>query len=285
MIKRTIVAACMALAAFAAPSRAAEPAPRHIVSFNLCADQLLLTLADPAQIAGLSPYALDPLLSVTTAQATPFPRLDWDAESIVNLAPDLVLVGPSTRPTRAMLAAMGIRVVEVDLVGTLEDAQRQAREIGALIGHPDRGEALARQLAEAQARLAAVALNPPRSALVIQRSGYREGPASLVSAMLAVAGLRPPSRAAGGAGGFKSAQQGGFVSLEQLLVDGPDVLVLQDPPRAATDQGALFITHPALLARYRPDRRIDLPERYTVCGGPSLVQGLDVLTQAVKRLR
>ncbi|MBN9583704.1 MAG: ABC transporter substrate-binding protein [Afipia sp.] len=284
MIKRTIVAACMALAAFTAPSRATEPAPRRIVSFNLCADQLLLTLADPAQIAGLSPYALDPLLSVTTAQAAPFPRLDWDAESIVNLAPDLVLVGPSTRPTRAMLAAMGMRVVEVDLVGTPEDAQRQAREIGALIGHPERGEALARALEAAQARLAAAALNPPRSALVIQRSGYREGPASLVSAMLAVAGLRPPSRAVGG-GGFQSAQQGGFVSLEQLLVDGPDVLVLQDPPREATDQGALFITHPALLARYGPDRRIDLPERYTVCGGPSLVQGLDALTQAVKKLR
>jgi iron complex transport system substrate-binding protein len=290
MIKRTIVAACIALAARTAlvpagDAVAAGTAPRRIVSFNLCADQLLLTLADPGQIAGLSPYAVDPLLSVTTAQAKPFPRLDWDAESIVNLAPDLVLVGPSRRPTRAMLGAMGIRVVEVDLINNLADAQRQARDIGALLGHPERGEALVRDLAQAEARLSAAAIKPPRTAVVIQREGYREGPASLASSMLSIAGLRPPARSSLGAGGFMSAEQGGFVSLEHLLTDGPDVLVLQDPPRAAGDQGALFITHPALLARYGPDRRIDLPERYTVCGGPSLVQGLDYLTQAIQRLR
>ncbi len=78
--------------------------------------------------------------------------------------------------------------------------------------------------------------------------------------MLTVAGLRPPANSLSGFGGF--------VSLEQLLIDGPDVLVLQDPPQDAGDQGALFITHPALLTRYGLNRRIDLPSRYTLCGGP-----------------
>lgn len=82
-----------------------------------------------------------------------------------------------------------------------------------------------------------------------------------------------------------SAEQGGFVSLEHLLTDGPDVLVLQDPPPEARDQGALFITHPALLARYGANRRIDLPERYTLCGGPPLLQGLDYLAKAIKALK
>lgn len=82
-----------------------------------------------------------------------------------------------------------------------------------------------------------------------------------------------------------SAEQGGFVSLEHLLTGGPDVLVLQDPPREAQDQGALFITHPALLARYGANRRIDLPERYTLCGGPPLLQGLDYLARAIKALK
>ena len=43
---------------FSAPAFA--DAPRRIVSFNLCADQLVVALADPEQIAGLSPYAADP---------------------------------------------------------------------------------------------------------------------------------------------------------------------------------------------------------------------------------
>ncbi len=289
MIKRTIFAGLLVFVIFTAlcgtaPVARADGPPKRIVSFNLCADQLLLALADPAQIAGLSPYAVNPVLSVMTEKAAAFPRLDWDAESVVNLAPDLVLGGPSHRPIHAMLSAMGIRVVDVELIRNLADARRQAIELGKLVGHPERGEALARQLEQAEARLASVALKPPLTAEVIQREGYREGPASLASGMLSIAGLRAPDRASG-AGGFMSASQGGFTSLEQLLTSGPDVLVLQDPPGEARDQGALFITHPALLARYSANRRIDLPERYTLCGGPPLVQGLDYLAQAIKPLK
>lgn len=289
MIKKTtfagmLAAMLMALSSPAQPVRA-DGRPKRIVSFNLCADQLLLALADPGQIAGLSPYAINPLLSVMTDNAAPFPRLDWDAESVVNLAPDLVLGGPSHRPIHAMLSAMGIRVVDVELIRNLADARRQAIEVGKLVGHPERGEALARKLEEAEARLAAAAVKPPLTALVIQREGYREGPASLASGMLSIAGLRPPDRKASGAGGFMAAEQGGFVSLEHLLTNGPDVLVLQDPPREARDQGALFITHPALLTRYGPNRRIDLPERYTLCGGPPLIEGLDYLARVIETLK
>lgn len=288
-MKKTSFAGMLAAIAVAlgsmAPAVSADGPPKRIVSFNLCADQLLLALADPAQIAGLSPYAVNPLLSVMTERAAAFPRLDWDAESVVNLAPDLVLGGPSHRPIHAMLSAMGIRVVDVALIRNIADARRQAIEVGKLVGHPERGEALARQIEQAEMRLAAMAINPPLTALVIQREGYREGPASLASGMLSIAGLRPPDRTAPGAGGFMAAEQGGFVSLEHLLTNGPDVLVLQDPPREARDQGALFITHPALLTRYGPNRRIDLPERYTLCGGPPLLQGLDYLARAIKALK
>lgn len=287
MIKKTIftgLLAAMMLGSGAQSVRADGP-PKRIVSFNLCADQLLLALADPGQIAGLSPYAVNPLLSVMTDKAAQFPRLDWDAESVVNLAPDLVLGGPSHRPIHTMLSAIGIRVVDVELIRNLADARRQAVELGRLVGHPERGEALARKLEKAEARLAAVALTPPLTALVIQREGYREGPASLASGMLSIAGLRPPDRVASSAGGFMAAEQGGFVSLEHLLTSGPDVLVLQDPPRDARDQGALFITHPALLARYGANRRIDLPERYTLCGGPPLIAGLDYLAKAIEALK
>ena len=289
MMKKTSFAGMLAALAVAlggmTPAASADGPPKRIVSFNLCADQLLVALADPAQIAGLSPYAVNPLLSVMTEKAAAFPRLDWDAESVVNLAPDLVLGGPSHRPIHAMLSAMGIRVVDVALIRNIADARRQAIEVGKLVGHPERGEALARQIEQAEMRLAAMAINPPLTALVIQREGYREGPASLASGMLSIAGLRPPDRTAPGAGGFMAAEQGGFVSLEHLLTNGPDVLVLQDPPREARDQGALFITHPALLTRYGPNRRIDLPERYTLCGGPPLLQGLDYLARAIKALK
>ncbi len=120
---------------------------------------------------------------------------------------------------------------------------------------------------DSETRLAKSALSPPRTASVIERGGYAEGEASLITAMLKTAGLQSPLDAAGGFGSF--------ISMETLLTDGPDILVLRDVPREASDQGALFITHPAILARYGANRRIELASRYSLCGGPALLQGLD----------
>lgn len=277
MIKKTVGVWLSLCALWFAPSAAmAADTPRRIVSFNLCTDQLLLALADPEQIAGLSPYAVNPAMSVMTAAAAPYRKLDWDAESVVDLAPDLVLTAPSHRPVRAMLASMGVRVAEIPFIVDIEAAKRQAREVGALVGHPERGEALAREIDAAERKLASASASRARTALLIGRGGYTEGAASLPSAMLRAAGFRPPAIAPKGFGGF--------VSLERLLVDGPEVLVTQDVPREAQDQGALYITHPAVVARYA-ERRINLPARYTLCGGPALLQGLEYLGNAVKALR
>jgi len=275
-IKRTGLGIVLVLLGLTAPALAVDP-PRRIVSFNLCADQLLLVLADPSQIAALSPYATDDTLSVMVSKAASFPKTDWNTESVVNLSPDLVLTGFSDRPARALLSATGLRVVQVDLVKDLVSARAQVREIGALVGHPERGEALAQKLEQAESELRSAALRPPRTALIVQREGYTEGTESLASSMLSAAGLKPPANAVGGFGGF--------ISMETLLTNGPDVLVLQEPTRGASDQGALFLTHPALLASYGPNRRINLPSRYTLCGGPALLQGLDELKSQLKNLR
>ncbi len=50
------------------PAVAAD-APRRVVSFNVCADQLVIALADPGQIVALSPYARDPAISVVAEKA------------------------------------------------------------------------------------------------------------------------------------------------------------------------------------------------------------------------
>ena len=78
-----------ALAVYSAVGRRrteASDAPRRVVSFNLCADQLVVALADPEQIAGLSPYAADSALSVVADKARAFRKLDWQAESTLAAA-------------------------------------------------------------------------------------------------------------------------------------------------------------------------------------------------------
>src|SRR3569623_1776602 len=75
------------------------------------------------------------------------------------------------------------------------------------------------------------------------------------------------------------------MDMETLLTAGPDILVLQETASHASDQGALFLTHPALRARYDETKRISLPSRYTLCGGPALLEGLGVLKDALKMRR
>ncbi len=258
-------------------SAQADAAPRRIISFNLCADQLVLALADPGQIVGLSPYAADPSLSVMAEAARKYPRLDWQAESTIPLQPDLVLVGAWDRPvTRRMLDALGYRVAEVEDVTSIAAARAQILRVAALLGHPDRGLQLARALDAARARLAAQPRPPLSTALVVERGGFAAGSATLAAALLDEVGLHPPPGAPRGIGGF--------VPLERLLVLKPDVIAIKDRPRTAADQGALYLTHPALRGAYPPNRQIDLPTRYALCGGPALIAALDHLGEALAAL-
>src|SRR3546814_15184283 len=56
-------------AASPVPSAKAPAIPQRIVSMNLCADQLVLALADRGQIAGLTKNAPDPELSGEAVKA------------------------------------------------------------------------------------------------------------------------------------------------------------------------------------------------------------------------
>jgi iron complex transport system substrate-binding protein len=264
------------LAILLSASAASADAPRRVVSFNQCADQLVLALADPGQIAGLSPYAADPSLSAVAEQARAFPRLDWQAESTIALGPDLVLIGQNDRPvTKHILRSQGLRLYEIPLIADIEVARRQIVEVAAVLGHPERGATLLAELDAARARLHAAPKPPYHTALLVNRGGYTAGTHSLAAALLTEAGLKPPPGAPRG--------YGGYVQLERLLVLRPDVIVLNNPPGTG-DQGSYNLSHPALDALYPPQRRIILPARYTICGGIALVAAFDYLTELLTRL-
>ena len=270
------LASCFAGLAFCAAAASSE-APRRVVSFNLCADQLVVALADPAQIAGLSPYATDPSLSVVAQAARPYRRLDWQAEATIMLQPDLVFVGPNDRSlTRRLLVAQGLRVEQTGFVTDLDSARKQIRDMAALLGHPERGERLVASLEQARARLHARKRLPFATALVVERGGYTQGPSSLAALLLSEAGLRPPADAPAG--------YGGFIALEKFLMLRPDLVFIKDPPATPEDQGSLFFMHPAMRALYPKQQRIALPTRYTMCGGPALIEALDYVAASLAAL-
>ena len=268
--RRGHAAACLLLCAGAAQ---AQPAPR-IVSINLCTDHLLAATADSAQVLGFSPYFRNGTLSQAGAAFAAVPVLSGTAEDVLTLQPDLVLAGRFTRrATREMLRAKGLRVEEFDVVRSLDDARRQITRMGALVGHPDRAAAQVAAINAASARARAAASKRPLTVLPLQRRGWVSGQDSLMTSLLQEVGL------------LNAAQPGsGQMSLEAIVALHPDLLLVGRDDNRAEDQGRAFLLHPALSRLYPPSRRITMPERLTVCGGPALADALDVLARAVDRL-
>lgn len=255
----------------------AGSAPARIVSINLCTDELLIALADPGQIAGLSIYATSPTLSFFAREAGHFRHDAAEAETVVGLAPDLVLAGRFTkRATRDMLKGLGYRVVEFDSARSVADSIAQIRAVAALVGHPERGEALAAAIEAARVRAVSSRAQKPTVA-VYQRRGYVSGSDTLTSELLDIVGLA-------NAGGALAGNTGGFVPLERLVAQPPDYLVVASLRPPAEDQGSALLAHPALIALFPEAKRIALPERLTVCGGPSLPAALDWLAAEARRV-
>jgi iron complex transport system substrate-binding protein len=268
-----------ALTIFGCLDLQAAPAnlPR-IASINLCTDQLLLTLADPPQILGLSPYSRDPARSWAAAQAKSFPRLSGTAEDVLVLQPDAVVAGRFTKlATRQLLKDKGLRVVEFDTARSLDDAKKQIRLMGEVTQHPDRASAEVDRLDATMAHVRQLAARKPYRVLAISRRGWVSGGDSLTSSLLANAGL---SNAASDLG-IKS---GGFASLETIINLKPDLILVSDDSGFAEDEGSALLLHPALERFYPASKRIMIPERLTVCGGPMLSEAMDRLASELERV-
>jgi iron complex transport system substrate-binding protein len=259
--------------------RAAAPAnlPR-IASINVCTDQLLMTPADPPQILGLSPYSRDPARSWAAAQANSFPRLSGTAEDVLMLRPDVVVAGRFTRlATRELLKDQGLRVVEFDAARSLDDVKKQIRLMGDVTRHPDRASAEIDRLDTAMTHVRQLAARKPYRVLAVSRRGWVSGSDSLTSSLLATAGLSNAAKDLG----IKS---GRFASLETIVDLKPDFILVSEDSGFAEDQGSAFLLHPALERFYPAARRIVIPERLTVCGGPMLSEAMDRLASELERV-
>lgn len=257
------------------PARAVE-LPR-IASINACTDQLLLALADPDQILGLGPYSRDTTRSWSAADAHRYPRLSGEAEDVLVLKPDVVVAGSFTKSaTRELLKGHGEKVVTFDVAHSLDDVKAQIRKMGEVTQHPDRAEAYISRIDTALARTRQFVAKKHYRVLSVSRRGWVSGSRSLMSSLLAEIGL---TNAAGELG----LKFGGFASLEAIIKLQPDFIVVSNDSEFAEDEGRAFLLHPALEHFYPPSKRLVVPERLTVCGGPMVADALDRIVSEITR--
>jgi iron complex transport system substrate-binding protein len=264
--------------ALALPGSGASAAnlPR-LVSMNVCTDQLVLALADPEQILGLSRFSRDGWQS-KAGDISRYSVLSGGAEEVLLIRPDIVVASAfDKRSTRELLKAKGLHLAELAVPRTLDEARQQIREAGDITGHPDRAAAEVARLDAAVARARRAVSERHFRVLPLSRRGWVAGSDSFVGSLLAETGLR----SAAGDLGFSF---GGFASLEAIVNLRPDFIVVSQAGDTARDDGQAFLLHPALERFYPPEKRIVIPERMTECGGVLLADALDALTAEVKRV-
>ncbi len=241
----------------------AADAPGRVVSMNLCTDQLAMMLAAPGQLVSVSRIALDPVSSAMSAEAAAYPINAGIAEEVFALAPDLVLGGTYTDPFAVqMLRDLGIEVVQFPIVSQLSDIPDVVRQMGAALGRVATADILAREVEARLDTISNVTDEGVPEAAFFFANGYSLGAGTLSHDIVTKAGFANLAERLGRSGG-------GRLSLEELLLNRPDVLVSAQPYPAAS-RSEEIMAHPALDGI---PRVASGPE--WVCGTPLTLRALD----------
>ncbi len=250
----------------------AATVPR-VVSADFCADQLVLALADRAQIAALSPDA-EKDFSFYRERADSLPQARADAESVLAAKGDVVLRfwgGDAGR-----LERLGVKVVTLSYAADFGGVRRTVETAAAALGREAAGKALLRDM---DARLDDLAARGPAgvSALYVTPGGVTAGKGTMIDAILSAAGVR--NRAADDGLSYWPP-----LSAEAVIADPPAFIVagffFSNAERVNHWSAA---RHPALLRLLRKTPGVAPPAAVLSCPGPQSIDAAELIRASVDR--
>lgn len=266
---------------------ASQPAP-SVLSINLCADQMVMLLAEPAQIKALSTLSRDKAGSFYYQQAKDYPLADARAEDILPRKPDMVLTGPYTpRHTLALLAELELDVKSLEIANSVEAMLSNIRLVGEFLQQQERAAAviysLQSDLANIESRrlelddaMRKAGRSRPKAA-VYDANGYTVGEASMRGSLMALAGWHNVAS-------DKGIEAYGVMSLEDLIQLSPDALIESPYSEGTYSRGQALTEHPALRQSGLDPLILSLPSNQTICAGPWSVGLVEQLLDARQSL-
>jgi iron complex transport system substrate-binding protein len=263
------------LAGLASPAAAA---PARVVSMNLCTDELLVRLADRAQIASVTWLSTVSAGSNVAADVKDAPVNRGLAEEAVAMRPDLVLAGRyTTRQAVSVLKRLGFRIVDVDAPRTLDEARAAIRLVAKAVGHPDRGERMIHELDRRLSRRVEPRL-PALRAAVLRPNGFTAGPGTLADELMRRAGLVNVAAEL-------RLDNYGQLPLETIVAANVDLLIVDGdrpgPPAMASE----ILSHPILAKLGDRVHVLRVPPKLWTCVGPALADAYDLLAEAAEGAR
>ena len=274
MLRQALTFVIAAAAISGAPAAVARP--QHIMSLNLCADELLLDLVPHERIASVTYLSRMPIYSYMWRAATDVPVNRGLAEDALGENPDLILAGTYTgTAARTLLKKMGMPLVEIPPANSFADIRAVTRKVAHAVGEDGRGEAL---IARMDTTLQALAQTKPKLAIRVAAwdgGGGVPGRGTLFDAIL---------RAAGGINiaSFTNDEEDGHFGIERLLLARPDVLLYGAEAHARPALRTDADQHPLLLRAFGA-RRITYPEVLYSCGVPESADAAKALRAGLLR--
>lgn len=197
------------------------PNTSNFVSLNPCLDAILIEVADPQQILALSHYSHDPrATSIPLEKARKFAITGGSVEEILSLKPHHVLASSFLAPaTKNALENLGHSPHSFGIAADVQTSVKQIRRIADLAGHKARGEALIARIDAALETGNRVGNANTLSAVLWQPGQIVPGDTTMISELMTASGFTNHTSDNGMA-------QADFLSLESLLVNPPDVLLI-----------------------------------------------------------
>lgn len=234
---------------------AAEAAPVRVASLNLCTDELLLLLAEPKQIVSVTHLAQNEAETPLWKQARRYRKNDGSLLSVAGLKPDLVLtMGGGARDRARIAGRLGIPTLDVPYPQRLSDIENSIRTVAAALGQEKAGR-------RALDRLAALRRSAPKrqhDTVWLGGGGRSVAAQGLAADWMRLAGFR------------QRPLKGDRITLEQLLVQPPSILLRSDYRSGQYSSEQRWLSHP-LATGVRKSRNIVTDGRRWTCMGPLMV--------------
>ena len=244
---------------------AAEAAPvGRVASLNLCTDELLLMIARPDQILSVTHLAQQPAETPLWREARRHRRNDGSLVSVAGLRPNLVLtMGGGIRDRTGLAKRLGIKALDIPFPQSLDDVAKAIAAVSKAVGTPAAGAALVRRMQF----LRRTAPEAKKDTVWLGGGGRTVQAGSLAAQWMGLAGFQQKSI------------KGERVSLEQLLMNPPEVILRSDYRSGQYSAEQRWLAHP--LARgTRKSRTIVSDGRPWTCMGPPMIAEVERLRRA-----
>jgi iron complex transport system substrate-binding protein len=234
-------------------------------SLNLCTDEYLLLLARPREIASVSFLSRDAEESPLWKAARQFPGNRGSLEQTLKTRPTAVLtMGGGGRATGLIARKLGLRVVALRPVVSLDDVAYNLRAVAAVLGDQRRAEPWLLSLD----RLRRTAPRRTVDAIWLSGGGQSMAVPSAGADWLRLAGLRQRPLPQGRA------------TLETMLVHPPAVIVESRYRSGQYSLGTAWLNRPTV--RWARSKRLTTDGRAWTCRGPLLIEQVQKLRAAMR---